>query len=169
MRAGDGTYTVRPGSTLISQTLRRVIQFNRYSDDNITEIRIALEVTAVRDAAKNATDKQIAELEAILDRMKQYKDNTDTEKRTQIDCEFHRYIAECSGNMLLAVLINSIMDMIKEYIRIRLEQNPQGNELGIIWHQKIVDAIKNHDVDTAGSYMRDHIDASFHQLDIDPA
>jgi GntR family transcriptional repressor for pyruvate dehydrogenase complex len=163
MRAGDGSYTVRPGKKVISHTLERVIRFNRYSDDNITEVRMILEMTAVQDAAVQATDSQIDCLEKIEQKMESEKNTF--EKRVALDCEFHEYIASIGSNQLLASLVDSLMDIIKEFIRIRLEQHPEGNELGIMWHRKIIEAIKAHDSAKAGLYMRQHITDSFHQLD----
>ena len=163
MRAGDGSYTVRPGSAVISQTLGRVIRFNRFSDQDITRVREILEVTAAEDAALFATDEDIVELEGIQKSMEEHKD--DFEERIVFDCMFHERIASYSRNKLLASLVDSVMDLIKEYIRIRLEQSPSGNELGIVWHRRILEAIKNHEKENAGRCMRQHIEDSLHQLD----
>jgi len=163
MHVGDGSYTVRPGSAVISQTLERVIRFNRFSDNDITEVRKALEINAAGKAALLATSKEIEEIESVENLM-EYNKN-DIEKRVEYDCLFHGKIAYASGNKLLCALVDSLMDLIKEYIRIRLEQSPAGNELGIMWHRKLIQSIKAHDENHACLYMRQHIDDSLHQLD----
>jgi GntR family transcriptional repressor for pyruvate dehydrogenase complex len=163
MRVGDGSYVTIPKSEVISQAVGRVTRFNGISDEKITKVRSILESSSAGDAAVYATDKDITELENIVAQMKQFKD--DIEKRIEKDCEFHLAIAKLSRNELLAFMVESIMELLKKYIRDRLEQYPEGNERGIIFHYKILKAIKAHNSQQAKKYMQQHIEESFHQLD----
>jgi GntR family transcriptional repressor for pyruvate dehydrogenase complex len=163
MRAGDGSYVTIPNSSTISQTLSRVMRFNGISDDKITEVRSILESSAVGDAAVYATDDDIKHLENIVDQMEKCKNNI--AERAQKDCEFHYAIARLSHNELLALMVESLMELIRKYIEKRLQTYPEGNEGGIIAHRKIIKAIKSHNSGQAEKYMRHHIKESFHQID----
>jgi GntR family transcriptional repressor for pyruvate dehydrogenase complex len=163
MRAGDGSYATIPKGEIISRTLGRVMRFNGVSDEKITRVRLVLEAEAAGEAALHATEEDIAELEGIVRQMEQ--DKNDQDSRINWDCEFHRVVARLSRNELLDFMIQSITELLKEYIKKRLIQNPAGNEEGIIGHRKIIKAIKEHHAGLAKKYMLTHIQLSSRQLD----
>ncbi|MDR1826816.1 MAG: FadR family transcriptional regulator [Methylobacteriaceae bacterium] len=163
MRAGDGSYATIPDATIISRTLSRVTRFNRVSDAKIARVRLILEAESAVEAAVNATDDDIADLEAINEQMNLHRN--DLEKRADLDCEFHRAIARISRNELLEYMIESIFELLKDYMIKRLRQYPAGNEHGIIWHGKIINAIRKRDGNLAKRCMIHHVTASFHQAE----
>ncbi|MDR0877230.1 MAG: FadR family transcriptional regulator [Treponema sp.] len=160
MRAGDGSYVNIPQSAVIGRVLGRVTRFNRISDDKITKVRLLLEVEAAFTAATNATDEEIAELEDINRQMELFK--SDLEKRIYKDCEFHNAIARISRNELLAFMVESLTELLRDYIRERLVLNPAGNEDGIQFHWELIKAIKSHNPNKAKKVMHDHIERSYH-------
>jgi GntR family transcriptional repressor for pyruvate dehydrogenase complex len=103
------------------------------------------------------------ELERIVEQMESYKG--DVENRVERDCAFHLAVARISRNELLAFMVESIMELLKGYIKERLEHYPKGHEDGILWHRKIIKVIRVHNSKLARKYMQHHIEASFHQLD----
>jgi GntR family transcriptional repressor for pyruvate dehydrogenase complex len=164
MRAGDGSYVTLPGAKAISGVMARVTQFNGISDDKINEVRTILETKAVGDAAVYATEKDIANLETIVEQMETCKD--DIAERARKDCEFHFAIASLSQNALLVFMVESLLELLTAYIEIRLQADPEGNAKGIRWHRKIVKAIKSHDSKLAEKYMRQHLAESFYQAPV---
>jgi GntR family transcriptional repressor for pyruvate dehydrogenase complex len=163
MRVGDGSYVTIPKSETISRAVGRVTRFNGISDEKITAVRSILESSSAADAALYASDEDIAELERIVEQMDYYKG--DVKNRVERDCAFHLAVARISHNELLVFMIESIMELLKSYIKERLEHYPSGHEDGILWHRKIIKVIKAHNSRLARKYMQQHIAASFHQLD----
>jgi GntR family transcriptional repressor for pyruvate dehydrogenase complex len=163
MRVGDGSYVTIPKSETISRAVGRVTRFNGISDEKITEVRSILESSSAAGAALYASAEDIAELEGIVEQMESYKG--DVENRVERDCAFHLAVARISRNELLAFMVESIMELLKDYIKERLEHYPGGHEGGILWHRKIIKAIKTNNSRLARKYMQQHIAASFHQLD----
>jgi DNA-binding FadR family transcriptional regulator len=163
MRVGDGSYVTIPKSETIIRAVGRVTRFNGISDEKITEVRSILESSSAADAALYAAGEDITELERIVKQMEYYRG--DVENRVQTDCAFHLAVARISHNELLVFMIESLMELLKGYIKERLERYPEGHEDGIIWHRKIIRAIKAHNSKLAKKYMRQHIEVSFHQLD----
>lgn len=163
VRVGDGSYVTIPKSETISRVVGRVTRFNGISDEKITEVRSILESSSAADAALYAAGEDIVELEQIVKQMEYYRE--DVENRVERDCAFHLAVARISHNELLVFMIESIMELLKGYIKERLERFSGGHEDGIIWHRKIIGAIKDHNSKLAKKYMRQHIEASFHQLD----
>jgi GntR family transcriptional repressor for pyruvate dehydrogenase complex len=163
LRAGGGSYIVKPESEIISKTIARITKFHNVSDDKITKVRSILECAAVSEAAKNNTPEDIKNLLKTVEQMELLKDNL--EKRVQKDCEFHYTIAAMSRNELLIFMIQSLMDVFQYYIAKRLEKKPSGHESGVLWHRKIIKAMELHNPDLAKKYMAQHIEASFHELE----
>jgi GntR family transcriptional repressor for pyruvate dehydrogenase complex len=163
MRVGDGSYVTIPKSETISRVVGRVTRFNGISDEKITEVRSILESSAAAGAALYAVPGDITELEGIVEQMEQYRG--DIANRVERDCAFHLTIARISRNELLVFMIESIMELLKGYIKERLEQHPEGHENGILWHRRIIKAIKARNSRLARKYMQHHIEISFHQLD----
>jgi DNA-binding FadR family transcriptional regulator len=160
MHVGDGSYVNIPKFEAISRVLGRVMRFNHISDDKITEVRKLLETTAAGEAAIYATDEDIALLDALNRQMEFYKD--DLEMRVKKDCEFHTAIARMSRNELIALMVESIADLLKGYIKERIRLSIDGNEGGIRYHRKIIAAIKAHNPKKTKSLMKGHIEESFH-------
>ncbi|MDR1059219.1 MAG: FadR family transcriptional regulator [Treponema sp.] len=163
MRAGDGSYVTIPKSETISRAVGRVTRFNGISDEKITRVRSSLESSSAADAARYATGEDIAELESIVEQMEHY--GGDVQNRVESDYAFHLAVARISRNELLVFMIESIVGLLKGYIKERLERSPGGHEDGILWHRRIIGAIRAHNSRLARKYMQQHLEASFHQLD----
>src|SRR5690606_39484478 len=88
---------------------------------DLMAVRKMLETGAAELAAKWATDEQIDALKEILDRMEANID--DVESFSEVDTEFHMYIAEMSGNEILPLLLSSIRELI-----VRSEERRVGKE-----------------------------------------
>lgn len=162
MRAGDGTYITKPKSSTMMHAMNRLVRFNNLTDWDITLVRVIIECAACELACEKITDQAISELESLLDKMIENKANLHI--RVKKDCEFHCAIARLSQNELLVFFVESIHDLLYSYMRKRIEFRPEGNNDGILWHRRIIDALKLGNPNLASGYMREHIIASFQQI-----
>lgn len=165
MRAGDGAYTTRPQSTTMSGAMNRIIRFNDLTDSDVVQIRIILECAACETAFEHIGENELKELTEILNEMIEFK--TDIDLRVKKDCEFHYAIARFSQNALLALIVQSINDILYDFMRKRIEYRPTGNDEGIIWHKRLIEGFRTTDAETVSSMMREHIMSSYHQLEYD--
>ena len=161
-KVGDGAYTTRLNNKYMEKVLLRVIKSNNLSDKEITEVRLILECAAARLAKENSNEEFIEKLEKKLEEMVAVKDNL--QMRAQVDVDFHLLIAQQSGNMLLRLFIQSINDVLQNYIQKRLELRPQGNQEGILSHSKLVELLKNGTPEEVESLMRKHLMDSYTQI-----
>lgn len=125
------------------------------------ELRAAVEVQAVRQAAQRATDGDIADLQAMLSEL----DALDRpyEDYLELDFRFHRRLLEIAANPLM----QNLMEVIYEFVVAQMTQttpSPPENQLGRRLHRAIVDAIAAHDPDAAERAMRDHMEAILTRL-----
>jgi GntR family transcriptional repressor for pyruvate dehydrogenase complex len=105
VRVGDGTYvTDLDGASLFGglDLLGRVA--NEDTTLEVFEIRRVLESAAAAMAASRISAEQIAELEEVLDEL---REETDGERFVQLDIRFHDLIAAATGNVSLRNLCAS--------------------------------------------------------------
>ncbi|MDR1586179.1 MAG: FadR family transcriptional regulator [Treponema sp.] len=158
MKTGDGSYITRPEASTVSGLLNRFIKLDKISDEDIYVIRHTLESTAARIAAEKASDSELDNIESLITESEIYKN--EIERRVRLDCDFHVAVAKASKNVLLAVFIESISDVLYKVIR-RGVLIPGRNEDGIIRHRKILVALRRHDPKLAETAMREHLDVSW--------
>lgn len=140
VRQGSGTYVSENlgvmedplGFTFVKDTLKLT--------EDLFELRFLLEPKVASLAAENATADQIEELEKLRDEIElaiQSSDKFHFEK----DKEFHKLIAEMSGNLAMSNIvpvINQSISLYNEYYT-----SDRIVEETILSHREIVDAIKH--------------------------
>lgn len=122
---------------------------------SIIQLRGAVETLAARQAATAATQKDIQELQQIINDLESHKD--DLEYYSKTDIQFHAKLAEIGGNPLVISLLSMIRsvldDVLSEFIM------EFGNCEGHRAHKRIMEAIMDADGDAAAEAMDKHIRA----------
>ena len=155
LHVGEGAYIQKPGDQSVTDMLNRIVLMESIDPIKIYELRTILEVNACRMAAENKEiDDNFAKLEAINQSMRQSMD--DTEKRVELDLEFHNMVAHLSGNPLLELFERSLAKLAVPVIRTALLPTA-GNEAGICDHQRIIEALQKRDADEAVRLMNEHL------------
>lgn len=117
-------------------------------------IRQALECAAVRLACLNGSD---AALNAILRNARDGMRNLDSpESRTESDRDFHMAIAEASGSLRLAGLIEEFY--FYSFASMQIEPNDEDRRALQVHHLEIASALQQRDQRGAEETMRAHFD-----------
>ena len=122
--------------------------------DEIYEFRSMFESAAAELAARKATEAQIRRLEKNCERLEAEIDNY--EQFVHTDNEFHKLICECTQNTLAIQIYNSYQNLVLPTIQNTTITIGGGN--GLKYHRLILEAIKNHDPQSAQAAMREHMD-----------
>ncbi len=123
------------------------------SFDDLHHVRTLLEVDIAKVAAQHATDEDVTKLAAILTLMEESED--DPIGLAEHDSDFHATLAEMTHNPVLAVMLNSIRDILQSYIkRVNPYLDPAQDVLP--FHYPILDAIAKRDPQAAATAMRTH-------------
>lgn len=124
----------------------------------VFELTRELDPFAARLAIERISDEQIAELEAIINRMNSYDIDVDYQKAITDDQRFHDIIFSSCNNTWLQEILTTL-----HYHTERLwhysEEHFDNMDLFTHSLNELLDAIKNKDVAKAEKYSRDHIDA----------
>ena len=153
-RNGEGSYISKPNTHTVSNAINRFVQMDNINNEDIHGIRIILEIAAVRLATIHAAQKDIEHLEYTIKQMAIQP--LSAEKRIQIDSEFHKTLAHASGNKLLETFIEVMTSLLREYM-IKGFPGPASIKHVIIYHKKIIEAIKRRNPEDAEEAMRNHL------------
>ncbi|MGH3329104.1 MAG: FadR/GntR family transcriptional regulator [Streptomycetales bacterium] len=155
VRQGDGTYVTSLRPELLLEALTFVVDFHR--DDTVLaffEVRRILEPAATAMAARRMDAGGVAGLRALLG---QISTASSIEDLVANDVEFHRRIAEASGNMVLCSLIDSISGPTTRARIWRALTQEGALERTLAEHHAICDAIAARQPDVARSWATVHI------------
>ena len=155
VRRGDGPYVTSLEPRLLLEAMSFVVDL--HDDHSVLEIfavwRI-LEPAAASLAARNADDVAVEHLRDIVASV---DDATDVEGLVAHDLEFHRSIAEATGNSYLASLIDSLSS---HTVRARIWRGitqESAVERTLLEHHAILDAIASGDADLAAALTVVHV------------
>ena len=141
---GDGTY-VRATSE-IRGTAQRI--YREHADEDVLQVRFALDTQAARLAAGTADAGVVSELRALLAQRREAWAASDFQTWAATDWVFHLRVAEASGNPLLHELYDSFGDVFHgTKMAQRLDKGFDGCLAA--GHEDLVDAIEARDGEAA--------------------
>ncbi|MGM0365106.1 MAG: FadR/GntR family transcriptional regulator [Actinomycetota bacterium] len=123
---------------------------------DLLKIRMILESEAIKEATKNVGNCDLQKLKKHLENSRKYLKEKNYELYYLEDYEFHRTIAKCSRNNVLASIFNFIFDLFIEGIK-TTSKVPGSPKRGIRWHKEIYRKIRLMDVSGSEMAMRNHI------------
>lgn len=125
--------------------------------------RRALEEVTVRAASKRASESQIMEIRAIIQRQLEMADANNSDAFHKADEDFHAAIASAGRHPGIWEIIQQIRIQVERYRRLTL---PQEGRMHLIVkeHGGVLEAIARHEADEAVDRMNDHLNKL--QLDI---
>ena len=117
------------------------------------EVKSILEGYAAELAAENLSEKELARLEAINDRLKQLAQAGDVKAFYKVHHEFHETFLKAAGNSKLYELI---MQLGMKFSRLRMASLSVSGRMSISVseHDKLLDAFRHHDGKAAEALVK---------------
>lgn len=128
---------------------------------NLFDVRIRMEASLVRDAAKIATSDDIERLEQALEANKQAIPESTLFYET--DIAFHGILYEIPGNPALPAIHRGYTHWLSRHW-LEMPRMPSRNQINYDAHKAIFDAILRRDADKAEMAIRDHLDFAWKQV-----
>lgn len=152
---GRGTFITNGSSKAVRHSLGVMMQFDsEESTRNLVEIREILEPEIAAMAASNASRMDLKTMQQAVIVMEGALDDADT--FVEADLEFHLALADATQNNLISILINSIIDILREQ-RKRISLVDGGLKRGQYHHKRILGAVERNDPDAARKAMIAHL------------
>jgi len=149
---GDGTYVKQPDLTSNINNLIPAV-YLEYDFESILEFRSVVESGACAIAAQKATLKDVENLKQLQNKMLALQDDIDA--LADAEMEFHYEIAKISRNNLFIKTYEIISDVYTRHMKRMV--SAMGGDLGMYYHDKIVQAIEKRDPEGAREIMSEHI------------
>lgn len=96
----------------ITDSLRHLTSNGHITVDHIFDVRLQIEPFIVAEAARNAKKSDIKKLSALIEDASVHLDDAAYLKSK--DMEFHLLLAQASGNPVLAILMKSLIEILRE-------------------------------------------------------
>ena len=138
----------RKGAYVANLTARDILE--------VLEIRIVLEGFASKLAAERMTEEDVLDLEAILKEFNQALEGLDRPEMIRRDNEFHNKIYSAAKNNKLVEIVKELHDQFQRFRLIFFNEYDDYNDLQV-WHQNILEAIKNRDGNKAKECAEYHV------------
>ncbi|WP_202925071.1 GntR family transcriptional regulator [Myxacorys almedinensis] len=141
----------------------RVALFTSTDAMQLYECRIALEQVSVSEACRYATDDQLKQISALIQKAEKLLSAKPTKltnaQLLDVDYQFHRAIAQASRNEWLVSLLDQLFDKMM-LLRIQtMHNNPAVLEIRLE-HRQVYDAIAGRDAQKAVAMTKAHLIAS---------
>lgn len=146
---------------LVEIVARKGVMVKPMSLDEIVEIieaRRLNEPHCARLAAQRATDRDIAEMEAILASAPAPRARTDSLKLIELDRRFHGCIAAAARNKVLAEILSRLHDRSLRFWHITLTRPDHLHDV-LDQHREVLNFIKRRDAEGAAASMEAHIES----------
>lgn len=155
VRQGDGTYVTSLEPRVLLEGLSFIVDLHHDSTVlEFFEVRRILEPAATAMAAGRIGSDEVAELAVLLG---QVTDRSPVEELVANDLEFHRRIAEASGNSVLVSLLNSLSGSTLRGRIWRGVTQVGSLERTLDEHHAILDALASGQAEVARSWATVHI------------
>lgn len=131
----------------------RVVELDQHELEVVREMRVALELIAVRHTVSRFTPEQQATLRRILDQGQRAADAGDDALLDELNEEFHSALGEGSGSRFLAETLRAVRNQSRHLV------GGKSAAVGHSWdeHAVILKAILDADTELAIMMMRRHL------------
>ncbi len=133
-----------------------VADLNLSDLQKVFEVRLEMEVLAVRLAVERATPEQIAAMEALLADSGSLIHSGDHEQLIRLDHQAHRLLAQAAHNEVLEESLERLYNHVLRLWHVSLAKVSRLRE-AIEEHRDIIAAVKARDGDRAATVMRAHV------------
>ena len=152
---GRGTFVTNLSPDRVIESMTMLLRNERDNVANLQEARELLEVPTARLAAERRTDSHVARLRAISAELEQ--ERSISPRLVDGDTEFHVEVARATGNPVLVLLSQTIVELLRAERLIR-DDFDDALPTAFASHRAIVDAIADADGDRAAEAMSAHLE-----------
>lgn len=153
-RRGAGTYLAATSGETLLRRLAQAAQGQSARVAQVFEFRRMLEPQLVRRAVANATEMQLARMRRTVAR--QEKDIASGGTGRRQDRQFHRLVAEATGNPLAVEAVHSLAELF-DVPRAKQFDSPMRDKASLESHKRVLAAMVARDADLAAREMERHL------------
>jgi DNA-binding FadR family transcriptional regulator len=163
LRAGRRARVQAPSARLLFDPAGMAGLLKADSLIHLWQVRMAIEVAAVRLAAELVGPEGLALMEHALADQARAMEQGDSIKYNEADLAFHQHLIQATGNPIFVELYETIRRGIQTSQNVTTRS--LGMQRGVLGHSAILDAVRAKDPAGAEAAMRTHLGVSTMYLD----
>jgi DNA-binding FadR family transcriptional regulator len=159
-RHGEGTFVRELSGEIYFNSLIPLMALDETDIFHVLEYRRIIEKGTAALAAERATVHDVAEMEAVYDRMVRSQD--DVAEFARADLEFHLVVAKATGNSVL-IKVNNVL---RSVLSVSMENivSTLGMRDGLHYHRLLIEAVKSRNAPQAEQLMEEHVVGTIERL-----
>jgi GntR family transcriptional repressor for pyruvate dehydrogenase complex len=158
VRINDGTY-LSTNINLVADQVRTSYLLKQFTFIELLEARKVLETAIAGFAAERITEEQLGNLETIYEEERHRR--SDIQSFIRADVAFHMALADACQNSFFREMIEPVRELLEESNRRQYEKSEQI-ETTLVYHRRILDAMKKKDPEKASSVMSSYLENIVH-------
>jgi DNA-binding FadR family transcriptional regulator len=159
-RHGEGTFVRELGGEIYFNSLIPLMALDETDIFHVLEYRRIIEKGTAALAAERAIDQDLAEMEAVYERM--LRSQGDVADFARADLEFHLAVAKATGNSVL-IKVNNVL---RSVLSVSMENivSTLGMRDGLHYHRLLIEAVRSRNASEAERLMEEHVVRTIERL-----
>lgn len=153
---GGGAHIVEVDIEVTKQSLANFLYFKNLSIENLSELRKLIEPHAAEKAARDMSKEDLAHLEQLNNTARNNLDNNFLEDMSHNEINFHRVIANNTGNPILILILDFVENLLEDFKKV-LKPDLAFSKSVLDAHDRIFNAICDKDPEKASAEMYQHV------------
>jgi len=161
---GRSSTVAKVDTQVFGQLFALMLSFEaKESFENVSQVRLAIELQTAHIAAKRRTQEDIARLDELVIRLREQLGEP-LARAAETDREFHVQVARATHNPLFSLLLEVLSGFVT-YAQISdCRDDPVRRERAVHAHASIAEAIREQDAERAQAEMEAHVRYSTHYV-----
>jgi DNA-binding FadR family transcriptional regulator len=152
--ATGGAFIKRGDKDVVITGLRDLYYLGSITPEQLTEARVMLADLVVRDVCVKATEADLEALQANVGAAEAAQKAGNIEERARINLEFHSLLAKISGNPILILTMEAILQVMAEFIA---QIGYSENRFVLPARRRLLKLLAERNADEAASEMAAHL------------
>lgn len=156
---GSPARVLPTGSGAMADSLHMLMQRTQASLTQLAEVRLPLEAEIAALAAERIDDEGLLRLHIAVRKL---AEGRTVAAQIDADLEFHRVLAEATGNPIYVFLLDALAELLRESRRRTIGRG--GVQPALDGHRAILQAVQKGNARVARAAMLDHVQAALSDL-----
>lgn len=160
-----GAFVRDPDVTFVSNFLQDMFSMGNIKVFDLTEARMAVEPFSVKIATQRIDNDSLAAIKQNIKETRECLKGNQASDARLLTLEYHRLIAQASGNPVIFFMVDSIMDIMENNVS-AIVIPAESIENTLHYHENIYDAVMKRNPEKAQALMLKHIQEIHAALDV---
>ncbi|MEV0057645.1 FadR/GntR family transcriptional regulator [Saccharopolyspora shandongensis] len=152
--ATGGAFITKLDHSVAARSLSDALQATNVSLSDVTEVRLWLEPIVINAACERMTAEHLQALQDNVDQASKLSAEGDWERKAVVHVEFHNLLADATGNPVLAILMRSLSDLLREFV---LAVGPTTDDIILRSRRRLLGHLRKRDAEKAVQEAQRHL------------